>query len=144
MTEQITRFDGFHEFLSNFHMTTIEFEGIIFLSSEHAFQAAKTLDMAERRKISALSTPGQAKRAGRRVTLRPDWNDIRIGVMAEILRIKFAKPDLRKELLDTGDAELIEGNLHKDTFWGVCDGKGHNHLGIILMEIRDEIRRNQQ
>lgn len=138
--EPITHFKGQHSFLSNFHPTPIEFEGTTFPTSEHAFQAAKSLDPADRQKIAALATPGKAKAAGKRVKLREGWNDIRVAIMTSILRIKFSNPELKEALLATGDAPLIEGNTWNDTFWGVCRGKGQNNLGKILETLRAELR----
>lgn len=137
---EITSFKGQHSFLSNFHPASIEFEGIVYPTSEHAFQAAKTLDQGERKRIAGLATPGKAKFAGKRVQLRDNWNNIRTQIMEQILRIKFSDPTLRKLLLDTGDANLIEGNTWNDTFWGVCRGKGQNNLGLILQKLRAEFR----
>jgi N-glycosidase YbiA len=142
----ITRFkdeDGLtNHFLSNFHEGyTVLYLGRYWPTSEHAYQAAKTLDEEERDIIAQCATPGMAKRAGKRVTLRPDWDDIKIDVMREILRVKFQEPVLRAKLLATGMAELIEGNFHDDTFWGQCPlGDGLNWLGRLLMELRAEIR----
>lgn len=131
--------DGFFNkywFLSNFYSHPIEYEGISYPSSEHAYQAAKTFNIEERKQIAVLKTPGESKRAGRRVTLRPDWESIKISVMEEIVRIKFKDPMLRQKLIDTGSMVLIEYNTWNDTFWGVCRGKGRNELGKILMKIR--------
>ncbi len=84
-------------------------------------------------------TPGESKRLGRKVTLRPDWNDIRIDVMYEILKSKFSDLRLRTLLLETGDQELVEVNEWGDRFWGQSpEGIGENHLGKLLMRIRDE------
>jgi ribA/ribD-fused uncharacterized protein len=144
--EPITSFKDSNSFLSNFHPCEVHFEGMIFGSSEHAFQAAKTTDIEERHGIQDCSTPGQAKRAGRRVTLRPDWDAIKLDVMREIVRDKFKRnPDLWERLAQTENAELVEGNHWHDDFWGVCscEGcshvKGQNNLGKILMEIRAEL-----
>lgn len=136
----INSFKGAFGFLSNFHQHQLEFEGISFPTSEHAFQAAKSLDPADRRHIAGLTTPGKAKAAGKRVKLRANWNDIRVAIMTAILRIKFSDPGLKEALLATGDAPLIEGNTWNDTFWGVCRGKGQNNLGKILEAIRIELR----
>ena len=138
--EPITSFKDRYSFLSNFYPHPIEFEGVRFPTSEHAFQAAKSLDPTDRQKIAELATPGKAKAAGKRVKLRKDWNDIRVAIMTTILRIKFADPNLKEALLATGDAPLIEGNTWNDTFWGVCRGKGQNNLGRILETIRAELR----
>lgn len=135
----ITSFTGQHSFLSNFHQHPLEFEGITFPTSEHAFQAAKSLDPADRHRIAGLSTPGKAKAAGKKVKLREGWNDIRVSIMTEILRVKFNDESLRKAILATGEVRLVEGNSWNDTFWGVCRGKGQNNLGRILETIRAEI-----
>lgn len=74
------------------------------------------------------------------MSLRPDWEYIRVDVMTELVRKKFSQEPLRSQLIATGDAELIEGNWWNDTFWGVCNGVGENNLGKILMKVRDEIR----
>ena len=110
MNDQIAWFRDEYAFLSNFYSSEIEHEGIVFPTVEHAFQAAKTLDIDERRKIAATLAPGSAKRLGRRVKLRSDWEQIKVGLMRDLLRIKFRDPDLAARLLATGSAELIEGN----------------------------------
>lgn len=128
-----------YEFLSNFYMTPVLWEGILYPSSEHAYQASKTLDPNIRKAISLLSTPGKAKRAKKNFVQRPDWNDrLKLLTMEAILRIKFQDPKLRALLDATKGQELIEGNTWGDVFWGACNGKGKNHLGTILMNIRDE------
>lgn len=134
----ITCFKEEWVFLSNFFPCNVEFEGIVFPSSEHAFQAAKTLDLDRRREIAALGTAGKAKRAGRQSKIRDDWDDIRIDVMRKILVAKFSDPELRRLLDATKPLELIEGNNWGDRFWGAVGGKGNNHLGKLLMSIRDE------
>lgn len=91
-------------------------------------------------KICNAKTPAIAKKLGRKVELRKDWESIKLDVMYELLCDKFDIPELQQLLLDTGDAKLIEGNHWQDCFYGVCDGKGLNHLGKILMRIRSEIR----
>lgn len=135
-------FDGEYRFLSNFYPCEVVYEGTTYPTTEHAFQAAKTLDPEERKKMAAATTPGNAKRYGRRICLRKDWEEIKVSVMKEILIQKFSKPELRDMLLATGDEELVEGNTWNDTFWGVCKGYGGNHLGKILMEIRESIRKD--
>ena len=134
----INSFAGRNSFLSNFFPCKIRFEGITYLTSEHAFQAAKTLDIDERKQIALAPTAGKAKRMGRKLKLRRDWESVRIEIMEAILRIKFSDPDLLARLLETGTEELIEGNNWGDRFWGKVDGEGENHLGKLLMKIRDE------
>ena len=142
----INCFDGKWAFLSNFYWSEIEFEGIVYPTNEHFFQAMKTLDNDERRQIANCLTPGQAKRMGRRVALRPDWEDVKESVMLEGLCLKFADEQLADWLLETGDEELIEGTTWHDNEWGNCscpkckDIPGRNKLGRLLMIVRDMIK----
>ncbi len=139
--QYIDRFDGTkYRFLSNFYMAPVVYEGITYPSSEHAYQAAKTADVGSRLLLADLKTAGEVKRAGARLKLRADWNDVKISVMENIVRLKFEQhPDLAEKLLATGNAELIEGNTWGDRFWGQVDGVGENHLGQVLMRIRNEL-----
>ena len=137
----ITRFDGEYRFLSNFcSLAPIEYEGILYETVENAFQAAKFADGELRLRLSRMS-PTEAKKEGRRHPLRKDWESVKTGIMEELVRKKFRQPRMRRMLLDTGDAELVEGNTWGDTFWGVDirTGRGRNALGKILMKIRTEI-----
>lgn len=141
----INSFEGQYDFLSNFYPSQIEYEGIIYPTVEHAFQAAKTTDVKTRKLIAAMPTPGQAKRAGRSVSLRPDWEDIKFSVMASCLEKKFEIPELRIKLLETGNQYLEEGNTWHDKVWGVCHCDkcgclGLNHLGYMLMQLRSGIK----
>jgi ribA/ribD-fused uncharacterized protein len=137
----ITRFNGEYDFLSNFYLCPILFEGITFPSTEHAFQAAKTLNLDDRKRIANLSTPGKAKREGRKLKLQPNWDKIKVGIMDFILRVKFQKGTvLAQKLIDTGNEDLIEGNDWADTFWGKCGGVGHNMLGELLVKIRCDLQ----
>ena len=89
----------------------------------------------------ATLPPDQAKRLGRTVQLRGDWESVKEQIMYEICLAKFTQnKDLGRMLVDTGDAELIEGNTWNDKCWGVCDGEGENKLGKILMRVREEVR----
>ena len=136
-------FRGNYSFLSNFHTCEVEYDGLKFQNSESAFQASKTLDLEERKKFQYMSG-GQAKKAGKAVKLRSDWEEVKIDIMYEVCSAKFRQNEnLKKLLLDTGDEELIEGNYWHDYTWGVCKGKGHNALGKILMIIRDELREEE-
>lgn len=140
MTEQISKFDGRYGWLSNFWPAEVEYDDEMYPSSEHAYQAAKTLDLEARKRIRLEPSPGRVKRMGRRLELREGWEEVKLVVMASILYDKFTRhPDLRQKLIDTGSAELIEGNNWGDRFWGV-DGTGKNHLGRILMALRDYLR----
>jgi len=144
MTAPIDDFRGEYKWLSNFWREPFRHCEKIWPSSEHAFQAMKTLDPEMQEEIRTAVSPREAKRLGSprntRLVLRPGWDAVRIDVMRHILRAKFRSARLAKMLLDTGDAELVEGNTWKDDFWGVYNGKGENWLGRLLMEIREEIR----
>ena len=136
----ICDFHGENIFLSNFHPCPVTVDGITYPSVEHYYQAHKTLDVSIREKIAGLETAGSAKRLGSRLKIRKDWNADRLDIMWVGLKLKFQIPELREKLLATGDQELIEGNWWGDVFWGVSKGKGLNHLGRLLMEVRNEIR----
>jgi len=139
--QAITSFTGKYRWLSNFFPSSIEYEGQRYPTIEHAYQAAKTSDPSERAEILSTMQPAIAKRIGRRVTLKTDWYKARLSIMEQLLRLKFVPSSLFGDmLLSTGNAILIEGNYWGDTFWGVCRNKGHNHLGKILMHIRDDLR----
>lgn len=140
MIKPILNFSGDYAFLSNFYPSPIKYDGIKYPTVEHGFQAFKSIDLEERYYIASLRTPGQAKRAGRIVRLRKDWEDIKEDVMLDLLRLKFKKSSaLAKKLKNTGNATLIEGNTWNDTYWGMCRGVGKNRLGVLLMQVRDEL-----
>ena len=136
----ITEFSGPHRFLSNFWASPLRFGEWTFPTAEHAYQASKSKNPTDWVTILRCPTPGAAKRMGRLIKAQKNWDKVRLENMREILEVKFADPWLRQKLLETGDAELIEGNAWGDTFWGVCAGKGQNHLGKLLMEIRADAR----
>lgn len=140
--ESINSFSGAYAFLSNFEPSPIYYDGFSYPTVEHAFQAAKTLDMTERKtNFMEKQTPRQAKRNGQKVNLRPDWEDVKVPIMYELLLLKFTThPELASKLLATYPAILIEGNHWHDTFWGICDGVGLNMLGKLLMKVRDTLR----
>ncbi len=136
----ITSFHGAHFFLSNFSASPIVLDDLTYPTVEHAFQAAKKLDPAERQSILDAPTPAAAKGLGRQGSLRADWEQVKFDLMHTLLQQKFAQPELRQALLDTGDAELIEGNTWGDRVWGCVLVKGQwvgkNQLGILLMRVR--------
>lgn len=145
MTVVIDSFTGEYAFLSNFHPGPFWSEGYTFPSMEHYFNAHKTLDEKQFDWVLKASSPSQAKKRGRTVTLRPQWDQRwRYSVMMLGLRVKFRNPELRELLDATGDAILVEGNTWHDNVWGVCrcegcGGKGKNMLGIFLMLTRDAL-----
>jgi len=140
----IDKFEGRYRFLSNFYPSSVKLDGEVYPTVEHAYQAAKTLKRGERKRIREAETAGNAKKLGRKLKLRPWWDSMRLEVMESLLRQKFRKGQLRQALLDTGNEELVEGNWWGDTYWGVCNGRGENHLGKLLMKIRKELRNEEK
>lgn len=139
----IDKFDDNNAFLSNFVYVPggiwIPNETFRYRDVERAYQASKTFNIEQRIEIRDAATPGKAKRLGRLVTIRSDWDEIKIDVMTDLLCQKFTYPEFKQRLIDTGDAVLIEGNTWNDTFWGMCKGLGENNLGKILMIIRSNL-----
>lgn len=128
-------------FMSNFWRAKITIYGRIWDTTEHAYQSQKTSVPGEIDKIWACKTPKESRLLGQICQLRPDWDDVKDRVMKECCIAKFTQhADLKKLLLETGDAELIEDSP-VDWYWGCGkDGTGKNMLGKILMEIRAELR----
>jgi ribA/ribD-fused uncharacterized protein len=115
----------------------------VYDSTEHAYQALKTVVVRERELIRGAFSPGEAKRIGgsESITLRKGWDGLKVGVMDRLLEIKFQVPELRQLLLDTSPKMLLEGNYWHDLMWGVCfcakhQGDGRNVLGKLLMNQR--------
>lgn len=140
MKKIINSFTGEYYFLSNFYEAPITYDGISYENNEAAFQAQKCFSYNERKTFSSLN-PSEAKRKGRRVILRSDWEDVKTDEMYKICKAKFSQnSDLKEKLLTTGNAELEEGNTWGDRIWGTVDGVGENRLGKILTKIREELR----
>ena len=138
----IRSFRDEYRFLSNFWDAPVTCNGLTHQSNEAAFQAQKCMTEEEKMQFTTLLA-NEAKRLGRCVQLRPDWENVKLSIMEEIVRAKFTQnEDLKQRLLATGDEVLEEGNTWHDTFWGV-DAKtrvGENHLGRILIRVRQELR----
>ena len=140
----VEQFQGKYRFLSNFYLSPLVYRGEEYSTVEHAYQASKTTSSSEQYKIKTASTPGKAKRYGKHVHLRPDWDSAKERIMHELVYIKFSThEDLQKKLIETYPMYLQEGNMWGDTFWGVDlrTGEGENKLGKILMRVREELRR---
>lgn len=152
--DPITRFTGPTAYLSNFYACKVLYQGRVYKTAEHAFQAAKTLDVRDRTRVALAESPAMAKRIGRQVEMRPHWEHYwRYRAMAEIIGAKFNtgfNRDICTLLVRTGDRVLIEGNRHHDNLWGDCDchntmesrncrRPGANILGWMLMNRREEL-----
>lgn len=142
----IVGFSGIYAFLSNFWYTRVFYEGVNYPSVEHAYQAAKTMSIVDRDIIKGL-TVAKAKRHGRIVPMRTDWEHIKNDVMLDLLRQKFKlNKALQQKLLATGELVILEGNFWHDNYWGVCGCSqcavlpAGNYLGLLLMQVRTEIR----
>ena len=135
--EVIDSFSGDYRFLSNFWPAKVMFEGLEFRSVEVGYVAAKTLDQNIRKQVQQLKTSGECKAFGKTISLRSDWKYVKISIMENLLKQKFAKgSELGDKLLETYPKTLIEGNTWNDTYWGICNGVGKNNLGKLLMKIR--------
>jgi ribA/ribD-fused uncharacterized protein len=140
--ETIDSFKGEFGFLSNFWPSPFRVSVWNFATVEHYFQACKMTTTEDFEAVRTARSPGIAKRLARAKTRRDDWDNIKETYMLTALRMKFQIPALREQLLATGDAILREGNTWGDIYWGVCKGKGQNRLGVLLMQLRQEIRDN--
>jgi len=147
----INSFTGRWRFLSNFYPVTIEHQGIKYPSVEHYYVAMKIKNDQQidgryityidcREMIAKMPDPSKVKQFGKILKLRKDWDDVKLDVMLWGIREKFKNEDLRQLLTETGDEELVEGNWWGDKFWGVSNGEGENHLGKILMKVREELK----
>lgn len=141
----INKFDGEYEWLSNFYKCKVYLDGIDYDSVEHAYQAAKTLDLIKRNFIRSLLIPAQAKKIGKTVKLRDDWDEIKDDAMYNLVFQKFSNnQELKEKLLSTENIQIIEENWWHDTYWGVCNGVGKNKLGHILMFVRTQLQRGKE
>jgi ribA/ribD-fused uncharacterized protein len=137
---QIKGFFGEYRFLSNFELGDVIYEGIKYPSSENAYQAAKSLDLEIRNQFVNIS-PNESKKLGQKIDVREDWEEVKYGIMYQIVLDKFSRNyELGDLLIETGDKYLEETNHWKDKVWGVCDGVGKNWLGKILMDVRTQIK----
>lgn len=137
----INEFKGKYRWLSNFEEAPFTYKGILWKTSEHAYQAMKCSHTPEFLNILNAETPRQARKLGQSVKMSSLFDSYKLYYMYSINFCKFEQnPHLREKLLETGDQELIEGNDWGDNFWGDCTGYGDNHLGRILMRIREEFK----
>lgn len=127
--------------MSNFTEVIVELDGIDYPSVENAYQASKTINKDERKQFENI-TSGQAKRAGKKVDVRNDWDKVKLEIMEDLNRQKYNQEPFKSKLIQTGNQIIQEGNTWGDTFWGICRGVGKNNLGKIIMKIRSELQNN--
>ena len=136
--------------LSNLYRRALVFEGQVFPTSEHAYQAGKARKPEVREWLMAAPTPALLAMAAHGLyywDITPGWSSSKFDRMRAVLRAKFGQnPDLAELLVSTGDARLVESasvDNKVNRLWGEVKGVGQNMLGIILMEIREELRVQQ-
>lgn len=148
MNDTITAFQGEHRFLSNFWKCKIDYMGYVWPSAEHAYQAMKSDDPGVWEEVLASDSVGDAKRYGRTIDIRYDWDQAKFYKMYDIVYAKFTQnEDLARKLLDTGNQKIEEGNRRGDTYWGISpegSGIGENNLGKILMSVRNLLKKKQE
>jgi len=127
---------------SNFSKHATVIDGVEWPTTEHYYQAQKFEEEATREMIRALNHADKAARRGRRCQdkRRENWEEMKIAVMRKALEAKVDQhPEIRAILLSTGNLEIVE-HTDKDSYWADGgDGSGLNMLGILLMEIRDQL-----
>lgn len=140
----ISLFRGEYYFLSNFYPARLCFDGITYYSAENAYQAQKVENPSERIYFSEISAD-ESKRYWEQHTPRQDWEQVKLSIMEAVVREKFMQNSFLAEyLVATGSTPLLEGNTWGDLYWGVDvrSGEGENHLGKILMELRQYFQKN--
>lgn len=138
----IKEFKNQYFFLSNFYECPVYYNKLVFCNAEAAFQAQKVIDEKEQYKFINLNA-SQARKLGKTIVLREDWEEVKDNIMYEIVKRKFTvNKELQQKLIGTKDEELVEGNWWHDTYWGVDSktGIGKNKLGKILMKVREEVK----
>lgn len=144
----IAEFEGKHDWLSNRFLSPIRwYPDLTFKAVEYGFVYFKTTNPQVREKVLACPDPYAAHAFGRAMAMRPDWDEIKFGIMYELVKQKFEKsPELTMKLIRTGDVLLVEGNTEHDNIWGDCKCDdcshipGENWLGKILMSLRAQFR----
>jgi ribA/ribD-fused uncharacterized protein len=138
-SKMIESFSGEYRWLSNFVPCNVVLDGVIYPSTENAYQASKTT-VKEERIFFESCTSGQAKRHGaKHITLRKNWVISKLYYMEDFNRQKYDQEPFTSLLLNTGNMMIVEGNTWGDTYWGVCNGIGSNVLGNIIMKVRENL-----
>lgn len=128
-------------FMSNFHGAPVTYQGVLYKTSEHAYQAAKTNDVEWKKKITEAATPSEARKLGNQCPMRDSFEQKKVSIMHKIVEAKFRQnPELARRLIHTGTRPIIEDAVW-DSFWGTGrHGNGHNMLGRILHRVRKTLQ----
>ncbi len=142
----IQEFQNEYRWLSNFWLVSIAYKGRVYPSVEHAYMSQKNLSEVWQEFCVSEPDPRKVKKMSMEICLRPDWEEVKMDIMKELTFIKYQNQELREKLLATEDEYIQEGNDWGDTFWGVDinTGEGKNMLGKIIMEVRDDLRKNKR
>lgn len=138
----IKEFQGEYRWLSNFAPVSIELNKLIYPSVEHAYMSAKSNDISWKKFCAdGRNTPGTVKKKSRSVKLIDGWDNKKLSIMKDCIRQKFNQEPYKSKLIETGDLYIQEGNMWNDVFFGVClkTNKGENHLGKLIMKVREEL-----
>lgn len=135
-------YEQWYDVFSNFSALAVEFEGALYPTAEHAYQAAKCTDPAGKQAILRAKSPAEAKDIANlayQAAKHPQWDQIKVGVLENILRAKLAQHDtVRQALMRSGKEDIGEASPD-DMFWGYGDGQGQNQLGKLWMKLRSEL-----
>ncbi len=160
-------FRGKKEYLSNMYPCKIKFDSIyakkypefefdnkIYHSSEHLYQALKSKNRNWHKLIRGIKEPKDTKKIAKRKVskyykeknstnifkLREDWDEVKLKAMELVLFLKFTQNKNLLEKLLKEEGYIEERNDWGDTFWGTYNGIGKNHLGKLLMNLRDSLK----
>jgi hypothetical protein len=142
----IKQFQNEYRWLSNFTPVKIRVGNLTYPSVEHAYMAAKSNERKWKETCATGGfTAGRVKRLSREITLCDNWEEVKLKVMEGLLRAKFNQEPFKTLLINTGEQHIQEGNMWNDKFWGIClkTNKGQNHLGKLIMQIRDELNNKE-
>lgn len=141
MTIKFYKINDPHGYMSNYKKARFFIYGRWWNWVEAPYQAQKTSVLSEYDAIWKAKRNDESRLLGQKVTMRPDWDQVKYQVMKECVLAKFLQhKDLRDQLIATGYEELIEDSP-VDYYWGCgADGSGANNLGKVLMEVRDELQ----
>lgn len=143
----INSFKGDYSWLSNMADCEINYKGWTFKSVENAYMWAKNPNDEAWLDFCLTNSPAECKKRAKTVALRHDWEEVKLSVMFELLKLKFSQKRFKEKLLATGTENIVEGNYWNDKFWGVClksnPNVGENYLGRLIMEVRTLLKKGK-